>query len=294
MRTTSFTIFNQLTRSLSSNLRILSRFSNMLSTGKKINNPSDDVSGMMKAMDYKVSINAIEQYKRNIDEANAHLSFADTTMSSVTNLLIRAREMAVQGSTDSVSRQDRTAMSEEVAELRDELLSLSNGKFRNKYIYSGFKTGTPAYDTSFTYQGDAGEVNVLIDHNAAMAINIPGDQVFSYGGTAFMRNLDDLYNALRNPASTSADIALYIDDIDNALDKVANVRADIGARLNHLDDRRDSLENRDVSLKTYLSETLDTDIAETVSDISKTELALQSLRQSGAEILSQSLLSFLR
>jgi len=294
MRTTSFTIFNQLTRSLGNNLRILSRLNNILSTGKKINNPSDDATGMMKAMDYKVSINEIEQYKRNIDEANARLSFADTTMSSVTNLLIRAREMTVQGSTDSLSLQDRTAMSQEVAELRDELLSLSNGKFRNKYIYSGFKTDTPAYDASFAYQGDAGEVNVMIDHNATMAINIPGDQVFSSGGTTFMRTLDDLYNALTNPASTSADIALFIDDIDNALDRVANVRADIGARLNHLDDRRISLEDRDISLKTYLSETVDTDFAETISEISKTELALQSLRQSGAEILSQSLLSFLR
>lgn len=294
MRITSFTIFNQLTRSLNDNLRSMSRLTNMLATGKKINNPSDDVSGMMKAMDYKVSINELEQYKRNIDEADAHLSFADTTMSSVTNALTRARELAVQGSTDSISSQDRTAMAEEIANLRDEMISLANGKFRNKYIFSGFRTDTQAFDAGFNYQGDSGEVNVLIDHNATMAINIPGDQVFSSGGTTYMETLDDLYNILTNPASSSTDVSPFIDDLDNALDQVANVRADIGARLNHLDGRRSNLEDRDITLKTFLSEVEDTDIAVTVSEISKTKLALESLRQSGAEILSQSLLNFLR
>lgn len=294
MRTTSFTLFNTLTRSLNDNLRSMSRLSDMLSSGKKINNPSDDVSGMMKAMDYKVSINEIEQFKRNIDEADSSLGFADTAMSSVTNALTRARELVLQGSTDSVSAANRTSIAKEIANLRDEIMSLANSQLKNKNIFSGVKTDTEAFDSSFNYQGDSGELNVMIDHNATIAINIPGDEAFSSGGTSFMETLDDLYDALTNTSSTSADISAYIDDIDDALDQTANVRADIGARMNHLENLRSNLEERDVTLKTFLSETEDTDIASTVSEISKTELALQSLRQSGAEVLSQSLLDFLR
>lgn len=294
MRITTFTLFNQLTRSLNDNLRSMSRLSDMLASGKKINNPSDDVAGMMKAMDYKVSINEIEQFKRNIDEAYSSLSFTDTSMSSMTNALTRARELVVQGSTDSVSTEDRVAMAEEIANLRDEIMSLANSKFKNKNIFSGVKTDTQAFDSSFDYQGDSGEVNVMIDHNATMAINIAGSEAFSSGGTSFMKTLDDLYDAFMNTSSTATDISAYIDDIDDALDQTANVRADIGARLNHLENRRSNLEERDVALKTFLSETEDTDIASTVSEIAKTELALESLRQSGAATLSKSLLDFLR
>ncbi|MBI4682652.1 MAG: flagellar hook-associated protein FlgL [Nitrospirae bacterium] len=296
MRITSFTIFNQITRSLSDNLRNMARLSNMLASGKKINNPSDDVSGMTKGMDYKVSISEIEQYKRNIDEANAHLSFAETNMSSVTNSLTRARELAVQASTGSLSYLDRVAIAKEIAELRDEIQSLANTKFRNRYTFSGFMTDTQSFDAGFNYQGDSGEINVLIDRNATIAINIPGDTVFGSGATSIMGSLNSLYNALMDPdplvAQAGAQTA--ITDIDNAIDQIANARADIGARQNHLDNSRSNLESRDTTLKTFLSEIEDTDIADTVTEISKTELALQSLRQSGAKILSQSLLDFLQ
>lgn len=296
MRITSFTIFNQLTRSLSDNLRSMSRLSNMLASGKKINNPSDDVPGMMKVMDYKVSINEIEQYRRNIDEANQHLSYAETTMSSVTNALTRAGELANQASTGSQNADTRAAIAEEVANLRDEIMSLANSKFRNKYIFSGFRTDTQSFDSGFNYQGDSGEVNVLIDRGAVMAINIPGDEVFGSGATSIMSGLDSLYNALINTddAVAQAGAQTAITTISDAVDQIANVRADIGARLNRLDDRMRNMDDRNITLKTYLSEIEDTDIAGTISEISKTEVALQSLRQSGAKSLSQSLLDFLR
>lgn len=296
MRITSFTIFNQLTRSLSDNLRSMSRLSNMLASGKKINNPSDDVPGMMKVMDYKVSINEIEQYRRNIDEANQHLSYAETTMSSVTNALTRAGELANQASTGSQNADTRAAIAEEVANLRDEIMSLANSKFRNKYIFSGFRTDTQSFDSGFNYQGDSGEVNVLIDRGAVMAINIPGDEVFGSGTTSIMSGLDSLYNALINTddAVAQAGAQTAITTISDAVDQIANVRADIGARLNRLDDRMRNMDDRSITLKTYLSEIEDTDIAGTISEISKTEVALQSLRQSGAKSLSQSLLDFLR
>jgi len=292
MRITSFTMFNQLTRSLTENLRYMSRMSNMLATQKKINNPSDDVSGMMKVMDYKVSINELEQYKRNIDEAYEQLSYAETAMTSVTNALTRAEELANQASSGTQNADTRASMAGEVANLRDEIMSVANGKFRNKYLFSGFKNDTQSFDAGFNYQGDSGEVNVMIDRSATMAINIPGDQVFGSGATSIMGILDTLYNDLM--ANNQAGAQAAIEDIDSALDQIANVRADIGARLNHLDDRKINLDDRDFTLKAYLSEIEDTDIASTISEISKTEVALQSLRQSGAEVLSQSLLDFLR
>ena len=292
MRITSFTMFNQLTRSLTENLRYMSRMSNMLATQKKINNPSDDVSGMMKVMDYKVSINELEQYKRNIDEAYEQLSYAETAMTSVTNALTRAEELANQASSGTQNADTRASMAGEVANLRDEIMSVANGKFRNKYLFSGFKNDTQSFDAGFNYQGDSGEVNVMIDRSATMAINIPGDQVYGSGATSIMGILDTLYNDLM--ANNQAGAQAAIEDIDSALDQIANVRADIGARLNHLDDRKINLDDRDFTLKAYLSEIEDTDIASTISEISKTEVALQSLRQSGAEVLSQSLLDFLR
>lgn len=294
MRITSFTIFNQLTRSLNSKIRDMSRMSSMLATGKKINTPSDDATGMMKVMDYKVSINEIEQYRKNINEAEAHLGFADSTLSSVSNALTRTRELALQASNGTQTAQSRAAIAEEVADLRDEILSLANTKFRNRYLFSGFKTDTAAFDPSsgYSYQGDSGEINVMIDKDVTMAVNIPGDIIFGTGAFSVMAALDDLYTDLTN--NNLPGIQTAITGVDNALDRMANMRADIGGRLNHLESLRSNLDDRGLAWKTFLSDVEDTDLAETVSEISKIEVALQSLRQSGAEILSQSLLNFLR
>lgn len=294
MRITSFTIFNQLTRSLNSRIREMSRLSTMLGTGKKINNPSDDASGMMKVMDYKVSINDIEQNRKNINEAEAHLGFADNTLSSASSVLTRARELALQASNGTQTGQSRAAIAEEVEDLRDEMLRLANTKLRSRYLFSGFRTDTAAFDpaTGYTYQGDAGEINLVIDKEVTMAVNIPGDRVFGSGASNVMAVLDDLYADLMS--NNVPGIQAAVTDIDAAMDQIANVRADIGGRLNHLERLGNNLDERDLNWKTFLSDVEDTDLAETVSEISKTEVALQSLRQSGAEILSQSLLNFLK
>lgn len=292
MRIATISIFNQLGRSLHDNLRKLSNLSNRLSSGKQISKPSEDVSIMGRSMDYKVTLNELNQYRKNIDEADAHLGFADSVMSVMSTTLTRAKELAIQGSTDTLSNEDRAAVAEEILIMRDSLVSLSNSKYRNRYVFSGFKTDSVAFDASYNYQGDSGEINVLIDRDSTMSLNMPGDVIFGDGASSTMGMFDQFYNDLVNGNLTGIQGA--IDSIDNALDSAANVRAELGVKLRYLDDQRSALTDRDYNIQTLLSGTEDADIAETVTEISKTELALESLRAAGAEALSKSLMDFIR
>jgi len=290
-------IFNQITRSLQKNLRALADPSERLSTGKRINKPSDDATGMSRAMDYKVRIDENNQYMRNTDDAYSFMEYADTVMSSATSSLTRAKELAIQGATDTQSPESRVSIAKEVAHLRDEMLALANSKMRDRYIFSGYKIDTASFDTSFNYQGDSGEMDVMIDRTASVAVNVPGDTAFSSGGKTFMKTLDDLYVALMaddvDGTKGTNGIQNAITELDNDIDQVANVRADIGARLSYLDKQKTNLEDRSYTFREFLSNTEDADITESVSEIAKAELALQSLRQSGVKIMSQSLLDFL-
>jgi flagellar hook-associated protein 3 FlgL len=258
----------------------LSEHSERISSGKKINRPSDNVSGMTRVMDYRKKLGENEQYKKNVEEAEAHLSFADTTMSSVVNSLTRARELAVQGANGSLTDVDRDAIAAEVENLRDEVMSLANSQFRDRYIFSG------------NYQGDSNEINVMIDRNATVSLTIPGNTAFIAGGETYFETLDNLRIALEN--NNEAGIQSAISSIENALDQALNVRTDIGARLNYLENHKKNLEDRDYALTTFMSNIEDTDMAESVSELAKTEVALEALRQAGAKSLSQSLMDFLR
>lgn len=293
MRVTSFMIFSQLTSSLQRNLGKIASLHTSLSSGKKIDKPSDDIPGLMRAMDYKLNINYNEQYKRNINEAVNHLEFTGQIMSSVSDALMRAKELAISGSSDTLNENDRMAIAKEIGQIRDHILNLSNTRFRGRYIFSGFKTDVQPFDSgTFAYNGDSGDIRVDIDRDTYIVINIHGDAAFSYGGISFAKTLDDLRIALEN--NDSSGIRASLDSIDNAINQTINVSADIGARLNRLDDQINRLDDSTLNLRSILSDTEDTDLAEVLSEISKTQTALEALRASSARALSQSLLDFLR
>lgn len=291
MRITSFAIFNQVTRALQERIREMAVHADRLSTGKRINKPSDDVYGLSRSMDYKVRINEMEQYMKNIDEADSQLGLTDTIMSSAANVLIRGRELALQAASDTQTASDRVSVAEEIASLRDEMLRLSQTKFRDRYIFSGYKTNTQPFDAGFNYSGDANRINVLIDSGSTLSINVTGDEAFSYVGETYFETLDNLYNAL-----VSSDMTAIRDStsaLDNALGQVANVRADVGARMAYLERLKATHADRNTSLKMLLSNAEDTDLAGTISELTKIQYALEALRASGSKVLSQSLMDFL-
>lgn len=332
MRITTSMIFSQLTRSLQKNIEDLALSNSRISSGKRIEKPSDDVIAAMKSMDYKLNINYNEQYRRNIDEVVSHLSFTENIAASASESLIRIKELAVSGASAGYSTGDRAAMAKEVSAVRGHLLSLSNSKFRDRYVFSGFRTDIQSFDSNFNYQGDSGIINVLIDRDAVMPINFSGLDVFSYsfsgteviqmgdnlsasytvsGNTINVKILDSggsvidsfsfsnfmeltglLSSALEN--DNIARIQALMKPIDRALQQTADIQAVIGARLNHLDAQLNRLDDRSFNLRTVLSNAEDADIAEAVSDAARAEIALQSLRQLSARVLPQSLLDFLR
>ena len=300
MRVTSFTIFNQVTRALQQRLRDMSVYSDRLTSGLKINKPSDDVSGISNVLDYRINLNEIEQYKKNVDDVLSHLEYTDTIMNSVYNQISAAKERAVQASNGSLTPEDRASVAVEVENIRDEVIRLSQSTFRGRYIFSGHKTDTMPFDASFVYQGNSGEINVLIDRNSTLAVNIPGDEAFSVSGTTFMETLDDLTYALENNIVDQDDppgpagIRQALTSLEEIIDQISNVRANVGARMKRLEEQKISLDDRSLAVNTLLSNTQDTDIAETVSELTKIQFALESLRASGSKVISQSLLDFLK
>jgi flagellin-like hook-associated protein FlgL len=82
--------------------------------------------------------------------------------------------------------------------------------------------------------------------------------------------------------------------LDAARNQVLQAQAEIGTRQVHLDDQKTRLDNTTLNLKNALTKTEDADMDETITEILKTETALQALREAASRILSQSLLDFLK
>lgn len=334
MRVSTSQVYRQVTDSLMRNLAEIMRLNTQASSGKKINKPSDDAAGTARALDYKVAIDAGEQYGKNVADASNAIGFAENTLGSVSSALVRAKELALQGANGTQDAASRAVISKEAAQLRDQLLSLANSRFGNGYVFSGFKTDVAAFDASFAYQGDSGTINVMVDRSVMISRNVTGSEAFGYAPAAeVVVELDGGHRAHYIPgAGTTVNVEIRAADdttvldsfrfdnamqmtdllsqalvsndttrisalmkpLDDAMGHVNDVRADLGARLNRLDDQGKRLEDTKFATQTALSGVEDADIASTVSGIAKANIALQALQASSAKILSQSLLDFLK
>ncbi|MGZ8460872.1 MAG: flagellar hook-associated protein FlgL, partial [Candidatus Deferrimicrobiaceae bacterium] len=174
MRVSTSQVYRHTTDSLMRNLAEIMRLNGQASSGKRINKPSDDATGAGRAVDYKVAIAVGDQYVKNIGDASNAIGFAENTLGSVSSALVRAKELALQGANGTMDAASRAAISKEVSQLRDQLLSLSNSRNRNEYVFSGFKTDVAAFDASFVYQGDAGAINVMVDRGTMISRNVAG------------------------------------------------------------------------------------------------------------------------
>ncbi|RME67995.1 MAG: flagellar hook-associated protein 3 [Nitrospirae bacterium] len=356
MRVSSFLIYDRVTKAIQQDLEELYYLYEQASTGKKINRPSEGVIETSRAMVYKLSIRAKEQFKKNITDTKVFLEATDTVLAHVSDSLIRTKELALQAVNGTLSNEDRISISKEIEEIRGHLLSLSNTTVRGKYIFSGMKTDTPAYDTTTgTYQGDQNYILVPTSSDGTVKKNLLGPDAFSYvqgshevvdfGGGLYLhyipgQNIDPaapqervvvVFSTSADPSTVEAelqagppyttvqDIFQYdnvfqaleimktaleqnnynrlqamLKSIDDFIDQTASGRAEVGARLNYLDAEIERIEDNTLSLKEALSETEDADLAEVISNISKTEAALQALRQAGERLLSNSLFDFIK
>lgn len=183
MRITTSMIFNNLTSSLQRNIEEYSNLNEQLASGKKINKISEDVTGSINSLGYRLNISINEQYKRNIDKINIQLDYTTKIIDSVSDSLINLHELAAMGN-NAQSEDKRMFYSKQAADWRNYFLNLANSKLDGKFIFSGYKTDKKAFiynslTGKYDYQGDNGEIKSLIDKEASVVMNIQGSRAFS-------------------------------------------------------------------------------------------------------------------
>jgi flagellar hook-associated protein 3 FlgL len=156
-------------RSLSAMLRQQSDLSNtqlQLSTGRRVLTPADDPASAVRVLGLNGAVETVSQYQDNIDRLTSRLETEEGSLSGITNLLQRVRELTVQGNNDVLSATDKGAIAVEVRQLRDQLFSMANAKDSNgEYIFSGYQTGTRPFTYGagvYTYNGDNGQRELQI------------------------------------------------------------------------------------------------------------------------------------
>ncbi len=177
MRVSEQMVFDNLTNRLRRQSSAILMLQEQVTTGKKINRPSDDPIGQAEIINFDKSLEASNQYLRNIDRLESYVVASDTVIQTVQDQLHRARELAVQGANATNTAADRTIIAQEVRQIYDQLIALANTNHEGAYIFSGNETNTQPFVNQGRFIGTTITTPATITAASNDVLNITVDGV---------------------------------------------------------------------------------------------------------------------
>lgn len=234
-----------------------------LSSGSRINHAGDDAAGLAISESLRAQLSGLGQAQRNAQDGISLVQIAEGAMAEISNILIRLRELAVQGASDTIGSNERKFLDVEFQQLVEEIDRISNSTTYN---------GVPILNgSSSTFEIQIGTGN-----------NPLTDRV----------RLFDPFNSDVNVVALGINLATVGDKssaqnslgaIDKAINKVVSTRAEFGAMQNRIQSIINNIMTSKENLASANSRIRDADLAEEVTSLTKNQI----LMQSGISVLGQ-------
>ena len=249
---------------LARNERALGTAMEQLSTGRKINSAADNASGLAISARMTSQIRGLDQAVRNANDAVSMVNTAEGALDEITDMLQRARELAVQSGTGTTSSNDRVFLDAEFDHLIAEIERVSaNTQWNGRNILNG-AAGGAATVSGVSFQ-------VGMDPSQTIAVNFG-----NMASDATMASLNGFGLDATTVASAIAKASRVITAADVAIEAVSTQRATFGAVSNRLEHAIDNLTNVSTQTAAARSRILDTDYAASTSELARTQIIQQA------------------
>jgi flagellar hook-associated protein 3 FlgL len=248
-----------------------------------------------------------DSYQSSLNTVKARLQGEDSTLQSVSELLIRAKEVAVQGANDTLNMGDRKALANEMQSLRDQMLSLANTRDSNgNFLFAGSRVKQPAFSEtangSPVYMGDQTRMNVRVGDQQNIPINRTGTDAFvpvaridkdgATVGVSFFQVMDNLIAGLNT--ANGSDIRRGAGELDNLQQGLSLAHAQVGTNLNMVDQQTSIIEDTTLNLKSTLSSIEDLDYASAITKMNQQMLSLEAAQASFAKVSQLNLFNYIK
>ena len=240
----------------------LQKSTEKLSSGYKINRAADDAAGLSISEKMRNQIRGLNKASDNAQDGISLVQTAEGALNEVHSMLQRMSELAVQAANGTNATTDRTALNDEVQQLKTEIQRVGSTTQFNKMniLDGGFSAGT--------------KKALQVGANANQTISIAISALKSVVGSS-------LIGALKISTATSAQSA--ITTVQSSIEKLSTLRSKLGAVQNRLEHTVANLDNISENTQSAESRIRDTDMAEEMVQYSKNNI----LQQAGQSMLAQ-------
>lgn len=226
-----------------------------ISSGKKINSAKDNPLKIEQSENFRMQIRALEMANKNLQDSTSMIQVADTAMGTISEALIRMKELTVQAANEVTNEADRKLIQDEIDVLRSHIDDTAkNTEFNgNKLLVNGNVTDNSKPDY----------VEMQIGANVGDSIGIPFFNVSAE--TLGLDKLDVVNDATK-----------ALNSIDEALKDVNGCRAKYGAVQNRLENSIEITSSSSYIYEKSSSDINDADIALEMAEIARTSILMES------------------
>ena len=240
----------------------LQKSTEKLSSGYKINRAADDAAGLSISEKMRSQIRGLNKASDNAQDGISLVQTAEGALNEVHSMLQRMSELAVQASNGTNASQDRTALDNEVQQLKTEIERVGTTTQFNKM---DILTGEFSSNNEKTLQVGANQ-----------------DQVITIAISALTSTVGSALDAKVKVGTASA-AQSSITIIQNSITNLSALRSKLGALQNRLEHTVANLDNISENTQSAESRIRDTDMAEEMVQYSKNNI----LQQAGQSMLAQ-------
>jgi flagellar hook-associated protein 3 FlgL len=288
MRVANKTIYDSVKYNLGSIYEELNKANEIATTGKRINNLSDDPVGLTQSLNIRSNLANIEQMGRNISYGNSWLTASESAMTSVQNIISDTKVLCIQMANATIGPEQRSLAAGTVQNMLDEIVSLGNTDVAGNYIFAGSKTDNVPFDQDGTYNGDNNLFSIKISKNSTVEIGSDGQAVF---GNIF-NTLFDLKTALET--NDLGGIQDAMGNLDGHFDDISAKISDVGSKMNRMEIKDRIYQDLNFSNTERLSKIEDADIAEAIMNVKAAELTYQTALASSSKVMTLTLMDYLK
>ena len=278
------------------NARLL-EFQRQVTSGKRVERPSDDPSAASTAAVERGTLAATDQYAATADSAKARLTVADSVLSDLITQLSSAQVTLLASRGSTMTPAQREARAQELEVLRDAMMQDLNTSFRGTYLFGGAAASTRPYSKDGAgvvspYQGSTLEVSVDIDTGLEVPVAFNGEAV------AKGSEVDDLFVVMDRAiaAARSGDVdALNTasGDLERAFERTTTMQSRVGASLRAVEDGKLRLGEEARATQARISSLEDANMAAAVTGMTQAETVYRAALAAAAQLQRASLMDYL-
>ena len=268
--------------------------SQQVTTGERVVHPGDDPGAAGAIIAHSLSVQRFDTIGKAVSAASDEAQLADGALQSVSELMTRAQQLAVQMGNDSYSASDRAGAAQEIRDISGQVATLMNTQEAGRYIFGGNADRSPPFDSAGNYSGDASVRQVEVAPGLLQNASIRADVALKGvgGGVDVFASLASLATSLSS--NDGVGVRASVSSMSSSVDQISTALTQNGGILDGFQSAMSIGTNSKDAASKLLSAVQEADIFDATSNLTKAQQGLEASLLVASKTFNLSLMDYLK